>query len=235
MIDSVLWRLAWKEYRLLRAFWISIAALTVLIELVIGWSVDSERDRIPALFIVGLALPAFYALGCGATMFATEHETGTYQFQRALPVSALRLMFGKLGFAVVSQVALFATLWCATAAIAGWRVPEPVFHRLLWGLWGIGAIEFLVWGGPVFVADDAAGESGPAGSGRRIVQRVCDRLRHCCNSGSDRTAERLLNGNSISNPLGSPCRRSGNMADSEMVSGEPSEFRESIRRWPRRP
>jgi len=146
MIDPVVWRLAWKEYRLLRAFWISIAALTVLIELLIWWNADSDQERIQALFIVGLGLPAFYALGCGATMFATEHETGTYPFQRALPVTASRLMFGKLAFAIVSQVALFAVLWCITAGIAGWRLPDPWFHSRLWGLWGIGAIELLVWG-----------------------------------------------------------------------------------------
>jgi hypothetical protein len=146
MNGSIFWRLVWKEYRLQRAFWISMAVLTVLIELLVLSFVRPGPERVTWLFAIGLGLPAFYALGCGATLFATEHETGTYEFQRALPVSALRLFGGKLVFAVVSTVLLLGLLWSSTTILAGWQVPRAQDHLVLWGLWGMAAVELLLWG-----------------------------------------------------------------------------------------
>ena len=93
MNNPIFWRLVWKEYRLMRSFWIAMAVLAVILELIACISVWSPNDSVQMIFAMALVLPAFYAMGCGATLFATEHETGTYQFQRALPVSASRLFF----------------------------------------------------------------------------------------------------------------------------------------------
>ncbi len=146
MNTSVFWRLMWKEYRMQRAFWISMAVLTVLVQLAVLAFVRPGAERITWLFTVGLGLPAFYALGCGATLFATEHETGTYGFQRALPVSAIRLFGGKLVFALGSTLAMIALLWSLAALMAGWHLPRPDGHLALWGLWGLASLELLVWG-----------------------------------------------------------------------------------------
>jgi ABC-type transport system involved in multi-copper enzyme maturation permease subunit len=146
MNGSVFWRLVWKEYRLQRAFWISMAVLTVLVELLVLAFVRAGPERVTWLFAIGLGLPAFYALGCGATLFATEHEAGTYGFQRALPVSAIGLFGSKLVFALGSTLAMIALLWSLAALMAGWHLPRPEGHLALWGLWGLASLELLVWG-----------------------------------------------------------------------------------------
>ena len=111
MKDPIFWRLVWKEYRQLRGFWIAMAVLAVVAHLYLLVIVRNPGSQLEALFAVALTIPALYALGCGATMFATEHEGGTYDFQRALPISARRLFLGKLGFAALSIPLLFAVLW----------------------------------------------------------------------------------------------------------------------------
>jgi len=146
MNESVFWRLVWKEYRLQRAFWISMAVLTVLVQLLVLAFVWPGPERITWLFAIGLGFPAFYALGCGATLFATEHEAGTYGFQRALPVSVMRLFGSKLVFALGSTLAMITLLWSLAALMAGWHLPRPEGHLALWGLWGLASLELLVWG-----------------------------------------------------------------------------------------
>ncbi len=146
MNSSVFWRLVWKEYRLQRAFWISMAVLTVLVQLLVLALVRPGADRITWLFTLGLGLPAFYALGCGSTLFAAEHEARTYGFQRALPVSAMGLFGSKMAFAVGSILAMVGLLWVVSAAMAGWRLPAAAQHTQLWGLWGVAALELLLWG-----------------------------------------------------------------------------------------
>lgn len=146
MNRSIFWRLVWKEYRLQRALWISMAVLTVLVQLAILAFVREGVDRVTWLFAIGLGLPAFYALGCGATLFATEHEAETYEFQRSLPVSAMRLFGGKVALAVVSILGMIGLLWPLSAVLAGWQLPRVGDHLVVWGLWGLASVELLVWG-----------------------------------------------------------------------------------------
>ncbi|NIO14943.1 MAG: hypothetical protein GTO31_13900, partial [Xanthomonadales bacterium] len=72
----------WKELRLQRAFWIAMLVLTVLLQWVVVGMTPAGPPRTNWLFEVAMVLAALYAVGCGATLFATEHETGTYDFQR---------------------------------------------------------------------------------------------------------------------------------------------------------
>ena len=154
MSHSIFLRLLWKEYRLQRAFWIAMVVLAVLLHLIVLASVRSASlspeamatARTTWVFEISLALAALYALGCGATLFATEHEADTYQFQRSLPVSARRLFFSKATFAVTSTMAMIGLLWCLAAMMGGWRLPEPRTHLGQWGSWGFGSVEALVWG-----------------------------------------------------------------------------------------
>ena len=135
MNASIFRRLIWKEYRVQRAFGLAAVVLTVFLQMLLLLSASLMEDsrwvsggsqRIAWLFGFALAIPAFYALGCGATMFATEHETGTFQFQRMLPVSAMRLFLGKVVFALVSTLLMFVVLWPIAAVLAGWT-PVPCF------------------------------------------------------------------------------------------------------------
>jgi hypothetical protein len=144
----VFWRLVWKEYRLQRAFWLAMIVLALLFEWFVLWFMR-DKDvafRTMWLFDVALALSALYALGCGATLFATEHEAGTYDFQRALPVSVGRLLFAKLAFAVASTLAMIGLLWLLAAVLAGGQLPEPQTHGEVWAMWGFATVETLLWG-----------------------------------------------------------------------------------------
>lgn len=146
MNDTVFWRLVWKEYRVQRAFWIAMAVLIVILQSIVAAFFTGAEERTNLLFHFALALPAFYALGCAATLFATEHETGTYEFQRALPVTARRLFFGKLACAIAGTVLMIVVFWLLAVALAGWRLPQPRVHGLVWGLWGMAAVELTAWG-----------------------------------------------------------------------------------------
>ncbi len=146
MNGPIFWRIVWKEYRLQRGFWIAMAVLTVMLQLLVLWSVDKPDQRIVTLFGVALGVSAFYALGCGATLFATEHETGTYAFQRALPVSPWWLFVGKVVPAGVGVVTMIAAMWTAAAWLAGWELPRVQAHGDLWAMWGMAAAEGLAWG-----------------------------------------------------------------------------------------
>ena len=148
MNRAIFGRLVWKEFRLLRSFWIAMAILAVFASLyaLVAIGAQDAAFRINALFAIALTIPALYALGCGATMFATEHEAGTYEFQRALPVSARQLLWGKLAFAVLSIPVLIGLLWLLAVWFAGGRLPAAGHHAAIWGLWGFAAVEALAWG-----------------------------------------------------------------------------------------
>lgn len=145
MNDAIFWRLVWKEYRLQRAFWLSIAGMTITAQLLTVVFAAGE-ERLTWLFGLALGFSALYALGCGATLFATEHEVGTFEFQRTLPISAGRLFAGKLLFAILSIPSLIALLWLAAVTLAGGHLPALREHVAAWELWGFAAVELLVWG-----------------------------------------------------------------------------------------
>ncbi|MEN6497283.1 MAG: ABC transporter permease, partial [Thermoguttaceae bacterium] len=130
MNRAIVWRLFWKEFRVQWQFWIAMAVLTALMQLVI-LATASLADRTPWLFGAALVLTAFYALGCGATLFATEHETGTFDFQRALPVSSRLLFASKTTFGVVSVLAFCGTLWLVAALMAGRPWPSVEALRVM--------------------------------------------------------------------------------------------------------
>ena len=64
----VFWRLMWKEYRSQRAFWIGVAVLALLLMLLAMVSVIQPWEGTQWQYSIALVLPAFFALGCGATL-----------------------------------------------------------------------------------------------------------------------------------------------------------------------
>jgi ABC-type transport system involved in multi-copper enzyme maturation permease subunit len=146
MNASIFWRVLWKEYRAQRTFWISMVVLTLLVELLLlmgPW--HNQAERIGAMFFLALASAALYALGSGTTLFATEHEAGTYDFLRALPVKPLVVFAGKIVFALASTAALYLVAWTLALGLAR-GLPDPLFHRQIWVFCGLGGLELLVWG-----------------------------------------------------------------------------------------
>ena len=128
-----------------------MAVLTVVVELLLlagyHWSFQPYPvgELIHVLFAVGLGLAAFYALGSGATLFATEREAETYDFQRGLPVTPLTVFAGKIVFAISSAAVLFLMSWTLALMLAG-DLPQPLVHREMWAFCGLGGIELMAWG-----------------------------------------------------------------------------------------
>ena len=83
-------------------------------------------------FSFALIFPALYAVACGATMFAAEKEDGTYEFLRSLPVTAWRLLTGKLAFAVASTALLICVLLLTGDRLQNGRTIEAATESLLW-------------------------------------------------------------------------------------------------------
>ncbi|HJN10527.1 MAG TPA: hypothetical protein QF564_17705 [Pirellulaceae bacterium] len=147
MNTAIFWRVVWKEYRQQRALWCAIVAAGIIMQVgVILYSMLNEWSELTnGLFTVALSVPVLYSLGCGAVLFAGEHEAETFSFQRALPVAAGRIFAAKLALAVASLLALFPVLWCVAWAFASWNLPDNSWHLQLWAGGTIAAIEVLFW------------------------------------------------------------------------------------------
>src|SRR5262245_43870703 len=110
MSDSVIQRLLWKEYRVQRGFWLSMAGLAVIGQTVVLFVPERYASAAHWLFGLALGFPAFYALGCGATLFAAEREEGTLEQLRVLAAPAWKVWWSKVTFSVASTGGLLALL-----------------------------------------------------------------------------------------------------------------------------
>ena len=139
MTGSAVSRFVWKEYRVMRGFWISLVLMALLGQLTVV-AYPPQTVFVPMLFAVALMGTSLYALGSGATMFATEREEETYELLRAPPVAARQVVVGKLAFAVMSIVAFGLLLWASAWTLGGRRLPDPhalrnCGRRLAWERW----------------------------------------------------------------------------------------------------
>ena len=146
MTTAIFWRFLWKEYRVMRAFWISMACLAVLAQLSLVAFPGLTHSAAAWTFSFALIFPALYAVACGATMFAAEKEDGTYEFLRSLPVTVWRLLTGKLAFAVASTLLLITALWSSGDFLTKGRGVDGITELRLFGILGLAAIEGLAWG-----------------------------------------------------------------------------------------
>ena len=126
--DTKFWRLVWKEYRTQRALWLTLligapvlqGSLIGLSGWLDGYQSPARRpDFVVVLFAISYVMSAIYVLGCAATMFSVEHETGTFDFQRVLPANQPRVVWSKIGFGLLSSSALVLILWIITVALFG--------------------------------------------------------------------------------------------------------------------
>ena len=122
--QSIFRRLFWKEYRLQRALWIAMIVLTVMLQLLFFWFF-LPRDRPLFIFWTAAGLPALYLLGCGATLFAGEHESGVFEFQRSLPVGARIVFCAKASFAAISAIVMYGLMALLAFALTGWTLHPP--------------------------------------------------------------------------------------------------------------
>lgn len=147
MTSSIFWRLAWKEYRQQRDLIVAIAIITVVIlGIMLAWSWLENRDLSPGTaFHVALMMPVFYALGCGATLFAGEHERETFGFLRGLPLRSSAAFWPKFAVSVVSTLALTAALVLLAGLFTRGRYAVEPGDALLLAYYFLIMGEVLVW------------------------------------------------------------------------------------------
>ncbi|MEX0675663.1 MAG: hypothetical protein WD063_01220 [Pirellulales bacterium] len=139
-------QLMWKEYRAVRAFWLSLVVLVVVAQGLIFWLSDDVAGNVAVACNIGLAAPAFFALGCAGAAFAVEREEGTFDFLQAAPVSARQVFTSKLALAAAATLAMFLLLGPLTLAVTRGEMPGPTVLGGMLGLWLLAAVEGLAWG-----------------------------------------------------------------------------------------
>lgn len=136
-------RVVWKEYRVLRGYWLSLAVLGVLIEWLLALFASDTRN---AMWTVPWVLATFFALGAGATLFAIEREEQTIEFLRGLPAPASRLFFGKLIFAGFGAILMGIMLSAVALAVAEANQVSPLAETVnQWSIIAIVLLQVLGW------------------------------------------------------------------------------------------
>ncbi len=146
------YQIFWKEYRQMRGFWLGLSGITVLLQVIVCFTAHGAAAN--SLYGVAICFTVLYALGCGATAFALEHENGTYDYLRSLPIKGIPTFISKIAFTVVSAP-LLVLASSASAAILGLRMVPlsyvPTATALLQAvgtallLWAVGSSILFVW------------------------------------------------------------------------------------------
>ena len=153
--DTKFWRLVWKEYRTQRALWLTLLIVAPVLQAVpvalMWWSEDfrplqpdSPYDSLRmGWLVIGYLASAVYVLGCAATLFSVEHETGTFDFQRVLPANQPRVFWAKIWFALMSSLALTLLLSIVTRGLFVPTLPQG--GHWFANLGGLLLAEVFVW------------------------------------------------------------------------------------------
>ena len=146
MNSKIFARLLWKEFRQQRAFWLAMLFLTAFLMVMFEVSltlfdVNPHKHSIHSgqIFIFVI----LYALGCGATLFASEHDTGTYAFLRNLPVEGFSVFLAKVTLALFATASLACVLYFPTYFLVGCFYDEV--QIIPWHIWCLGLGLALGW------------------------------------------------------------------------------------------
>lgn len=146
-VNKSLWlRFAWKEYRMLRGFWLAILVLGVLEQWVSTLMVDNSHIIPGWLFTSAWGAAALYAVGAAVTLFGAENEERTRAFLQLLPGRWQPMFFAKLAVAVGSAVLLAGLLSLTGWLIAGLEWPPAEQCLLALSVAGVAIVEATVWG-----------------------------------------------------------------------------------------
>ncbi|HKD35542.1 MAG TPA: hypothetical protein VKB78_02040, partial [Pirellulales bacterium] len=139
------WRLAWKEYRAIRVFWLLLAALSVLASWLLAMLWQNEPSINGLIYSFALGAPAFFAVACSAAAFAVEREEGTIEFLRAVPASPQQVFWSKTALSLVGTLAMLVILLPLARLFTG-QFPEDHQWQGMLGLWLVAAFEAIAWG-----------------------------------------------------------------------------------------
>lgn len=147
MGTHIFWRLVWKEYRQQRDLMIAIGVIALMFYgIMLAWAyVENRSMDSVAFYHVAFMLSAFYALGCGATLFAGEHERETFAWLRSLPQGRGQTYRAKLFAGAATVVAVLTILSLLALAIAR-GIPTGSVHQTLGTVFYLFTIaEIFTW------------------------------------------------------------------------------------------
>jgi hypothetical protein len=152
MNGRAVWRIVWKDHRMLRGFWVALFLMALAADAV-QWLQTEPAGQANYWFVsFALVAPALFAVACGATLFAAEQEDKTYDFLRGQPIRAWELVAGRIVHTILATVLMAALLWTYSRWLTGWI---PLMKRdwadswpraMLWVHWGLAAVEGFAWG-----------------------------------------------------------------------------------------
>jgi ABC-type transport system involved in multi-copper enzyme maturation permease subunit len=127
MNTTIFWHLVWKEYRQQRDLMIAMVVITcAILAMMLAWAwIGNEPRPISAMYHLVFMMPIFYALGCGATLFAAEHERETFSFLHGLPIDSRDVFRAKTAVGFASCAVVAALLFLAGLAFSLSWPTEP--------------------------------------------------------------------------------------------------------------
>lgn len=161
MNTNLLYRLAWKELRTLRALWLTLFVTAFVLQVGPTGFIESSFDRWRWIFGVMLFIPAIYALASTSLMFAGESEEGTDQFLCRLATPPRMVLVVKFGLSVLATAALLGVLYLwlklrlrfaglQSIPLSGENSPELVNQFMTAMAWTIGFLSFGLFFSLVF-------------------------------------------------------------------------------------
>lgn len=136
MNSSIALRLLWKEYRVQRGLWLSMAFGCFSLQALIAYLVPSEQESFQGILPVAFLLTGFYAIGSGAITFAIEREDGTQLRPVMLGCPpgltlTIKTIFGVVTTAVLLAITLGSGMLMTLGSLT---LPENTFQPDVQGL-----------------------------------------------------------------------------------------------------
>ncbi len=134
MNSSIALRLLWKEYRVQRGLWLSMAAGSIMLQMLIAFLVPSDQESFQGILPIAFMLTGFYAVGSGAITFAIEREEGTQLRPVMLGCPPGLTLTVKTIFGIVATALLLASTICSgmLLSLGSLTLPENTFQPEVW-------------------------------------------------------------------------------------------------------
>jgi hypothetical protein len=144
MTTTPFWRLVWKEWRQQRDLMLAIGMIALLMQgIAVLWMTLNDQRSSSGVMHLAFLMPLFYALGCGATLFAGEHDQETFPWLRSLPLHS-----GDVWWAKVFTGAATTLLLLLVLPLIGWLMlgaPRAEIPHVEAPLYVLAALEILTY------------------------------------------------------------------------------------------
>ena len=144
--QSLFTRFAWKEYRMLRGFWLAGFVISFVLQWFLATVASIPGTQEEEVFTIAWAAAALYGVGAAITMFCAETEERTRDYLRLLPGDWRPIFATKIFMSLVSAILLACALSLTGWWLAGYHWPESRQMQLTFAMLGVAIFEGLAWG-----------------------------------------------------------------------------------------